>query len=198
MLNLKAATNCVFIILREPLAVIVRRYLKTTKPYKNFRIMANNYITLTKTEKDDLNAFFQFQLNEEANYLAAFTSENPNDKSAYLEKYTKFLTDPTINMQTIKANGEIVGSIAKFVRESDAEITYWIDRKFWRQGIGATALKDFLNMEKTRPIYGRVAFDNYGSQKVLEKCDFVKTGTERGFANARQTEIEEYIYKLSQ
>ncbi len=159
--------------------------------------MTNTNIKLTETEKDDLNAFFEFQLDAEANYLAAFTAKNPNDKTAYIEKYSKFLSDPTINMRTIKANDEIVGSIAKFVMENEAEITYWIDRKFWGQGIATAALKDFLKMEKTRPIYGRVAFDNYGSQKVLEKCGFVKTGEDKGFANARQTEIEEYIYKLS-
>ncbi|MDB5230184.1 MAG: GCN5-related N-acetyltransferase [Chitinophagaceae bacterium] len=159
--------------------------------------MTNNNITLAETEKDDLNAFFQFQLNKEASYLAAFTPKDPNDKTAYIEKYTKHLADPAINMRTIKVNDEIAGSIAKFVMENDAEITYWIDRKFWGQGIATTALKDFLKIEQTRPIYGRVAFDNYGSQKVLEKCGFVKTGKDKGFANARQAEIEEFIYKLS-
>jgi ribosomal-protein-alanine N-acetyltransferase len=159
--------------------------------------MTNTTITLAETEQDDLNAFFQFQLDKEANYLAAFTSKDPNDRTAYIEKYTKFLSDPTINMRTIKVNDEIAGSVAKFVRENDAEITYWIDRRFWGQGIATTALKDFLKIEQIRPIYGRVAFDNLGSQIVLEKCGFVKTGNEKGFANARQTEIEEYIYKLS-
>ena len=159
--------------------------------------MMNDNITLAETVKDDLNAFFQFQLDEEANYLAAFTSKNPNDKTAYIEKYSKFLTDPTIHMRTIKVKDEILGSIAKFVMENDAEITYWIDRKYWGQGIATTALKNFLKLEQTRPISGRVAFDNYGSQKVLEKCGFVKIGKEKGFANARQAEIEEYIYKLS-
>ena len=158
--------------------------------------MTNN-ITLTQTEKDDLNAFFQFQLDKEANYLAAFTSKDPHDKTAYIEKYSKFLTDAAINMRTIKVNEVIAGSIAKFVMENDAEITYWIDKEFWGQGIATAALKNFLKMETIRPIYGRVAFDNYGSQKVLEKCGFVKIGKDKGFANARQTEIEEYIYKLS-
>ena len=100
-------------------------------------------------------------------------------------------------MRTIKVNDVIAGSIAKFVMENEAEITYWIDRKSWGQGIATTALNDFLKIEQVRPIYGRVAFDNYGSQKVLEKCGFVKIGKEKGFANARQAEIEEYIYKLS-
>jgi [ribosomal protein S5]-alanine N-acetyltransferase len=159
--------------------------------------MTKSNITLTETEKDDLNAFFQFQLDKEANYLAAFTSKDPNDKTAYIEKYTKHLADPAIHMRTIKVKDVIAGSIAKFVMENEAGITYWIDRKFWGQGIATAALSDFLKIEQTRPIYGRVAFDNYGSQKVLEKCGFVKIGKEKGFANARQEEIEEYIYKLS-
>lgn len=123
--------------------------------------------------------------------MAAFTLKDPNYKTAYIEKYSKHLADPTINMRTIKVNEEIAGSISKFVLENEAEITYWIDRKFWGQGIATAALKDFLKIEQTRPIYGRVAFDNYGSQKVLEKCGFMKIGMDKGFANARQTEIEE-------
>lgn len=101
-----------------------------------------------------------------------------------------------MNNQTIIADTVIVGSIAKFVLEGDAEITYWIDKAFWGKGIATTALKNFLKIEKTRPIFGRVAFDNMGSQKVLEKCGFVKIGTDKGFANARQMEIEEFIYRL--
>lgn len=163
----------------------------------DLKSMTSVNITLTRTEKDDLNTFFQFQLDAEANYLAAFTAKDPNDKAAYIDKYTKFLTDPTINMQTIKANGEIIGSIAKFVMANEAGITYWIDRKFWGQGIATAALTDFLKIEKTRPLHGSTAFDNYGSQRVLEKCGFVKTGVDKGFANAREAEIEEYIYKLT-
>lgn len=155
------------------------------------------HITLAKTEPEDLSALFQFQLNEEANYLAAFTSNDASDKIAYIEKYTPFLTAPTINMRTIRANGEIAGSISKFEIENEAEITYWIDRKFWGQGIATAALQALLKIEIARPIFGRVAYDNFGSQKVLEKCGFVKIGTDKGFANARQTEIEEFIYKLS-
>lgn len=106
------------------------------------------------------------------------------------------MDDPTINMQTILIDETIVGSMAKFVMEGDTEITYWIDRNFWGKGITTAALKIFLTIENTRPIFARVAFDNIGSQKVLEKCGFVKTGSDKGFANARQAEIEEYIYKL--
>ena len=160
--------------------------------------MKKNIITLTKTEVEDLNVLFEFQTDKEANLLAAFTPKDPTDKTAYIEKYSKHLADPTINNQTIRVDGVIAGSIAQFVMEGKAEITYWIDRKFWGQGVATTALNDFLKIIRVRPIYGRVAFDNYGSQRVLEKCGFEKIGADRGFANARKEEIEEYIYRLSE
>jgi RimJ/RimL family protein N-acetyltransferase len=154
-------------------------------------------IILTKTVIDDLDQLFLFQLDKETNFLSAFTANDNNDKAAYLKKHTPFLSDPSIHMQTIWLGDKIVGSIAKFVMEGNPEITYWIDRKYWGQGIATAALKKFLNLEGTRPIHARVAYDNIGSQRVIEKCGFVKIGTDRGFANARQAEIEEYLYKLS-
>ncbi len=161
--------------------------------------MTNNKldIKLRRTEVADLGMFFRFQLDEEAAYLAAFMPKDSADKAAYLAKHTKLLSDPTVNNQTILVDHIIAGSVAKFVMEGDAEITYWLDKKFWGQGIATKALKDFLILETTRPLVGRVAFDNVGSQKVLEKCGFVKIGADKGYANARQAEIEEYIYKLT-
>lgn len=154
-------------------------------------------IILRPTAIDDLEFFFNFQLDEEANYLAAFTPKDRLDKTAFIEKHSKFLSNPTINNQTILVDNVIVGSVAKFEIEGDAEITYWIDRNFWGKGIATTALKNFLTIETTRPILGRTAFDNFGSQRVLEKCGFIKIGKDKGFANARQAEIEEFIYKLT-
>lgn len=154
----------------------------------------NISVTLRKTELADLDQLFLFQLDPEACYQAAFMAKDHADKEAYITKYTRLLSDPTINNRTILVNGSIAGSVAKFVMEGDAEITYWIDKQYWGQGIATKALTEFLKIETTRPIYGRVAFDNIGSQRVLEKCGFVKIGTDRGFANARQAEIEEYIF----
>ncbi len=49
-------------------------------------------IRLEKTKESDLMSFFQFQLDSEANHLAAFMPKDSHDKNAYLEKYTKFLS----------------------------------------------------------------------------------------------------------
>lgn len=153
-------------------------------------------ITLRPSVADDLEHFFLFQLDTEANYQAAFTQKDPTDKAAYIEKYSKLYNDPTTNNFTILVDDEIAGSIARFIMFGENDISYWIGRQFWGKGVATGALKKFLAIEKTRPLYGRVAFDNYGSQKVLEKCGFIKTGSDRGFANARNAEIEEFIYQL--
>ena len=155
------------------------------------------HIRLRTTVLADLDDLFQFQLDKQGGYLAAFMPNDWTNRAAYMEKHSELLNDPTVNNQSIFLGDKIVGSIAKFVMEGDAEITYWIDREFWGQGIATKALTEFLLLETNRPIFARVAFDNLGSQKVLEKCGFIKVGKDKGFANARQKEIEEFIYKFN-
>jgi len=81
-------------------------------------------ITLRPTAVDDLEVFFRFQQDEEARFLAAFTPEDLNDRSAYLRKHTRLLSEPTVNNQTILVNKVIAGSIAKFEIAGEAEIVY--------------------------------------------------------------------------
>lgn len=153
-------------------------------------------IELKDTEKSDLEELFLFQTDAEAIFLAAFTAKNPSDKDAYLEKFTKILANEEIVNKTIFFEGKIAGSVARFPLEGKQEITYWIGKNFWGKGIATEALKQLLEIEKTRPIYASAAFDNFGSRRVLEKCGFERIGTDKGFANARGNEIEEIIYEL--
>lgn len=154
-------------------------------------------VALRPTTVADLDILFHFQLDPEAIHMAAFTPKDPADKQAYISKYTRLLSDPTINNQTILLDGVIAGSIAKFIMEGEAEITYWIDKQYWGRGVATAALTQFLKLETSRPLHARAVFDNRGSQRVLEKCGFVKIGEDKGFANARQGETKEYIYRLS-
>ncbi|BDS10278.1 GNAT family N-acetyltransferase [Aureispira anguillae] len=154
-------------------------------------------IVLRASIESDLDVFFVNQTDDEANFMAAFTPEDPLDKAAYMEKWKRLMTMDAIHMQTIVVEGKPVGSVVKYVMEGDAEITYAIAKEFWGKGLTTKAVQQFLALETTRPIYGRVAFDNYGSQRVLEKVGFKKIGKDKGFANARGAEIEEFIYQLS-
>ena len=89
-------------------------------------------INLRPTTISDLDTLFEFQLDKEDGFLAAFMPKDHTDKSAYLNKHTRLLEDSTVNNQTILPDGKIAGSIGKFILEGVAEITYWMDRKHWR------------------------------------------------------------------
>lgn len=153
-------------------------------------------ISIRRSVESDLQVFFQNQADEEANYMAAFTSENPNDKEAYITKWKRLLTVESVHMQSILLDDVLIGCVVKFVMGGDADITYAISKEHWGKGITTKAVKLFLELEHTRPLYGRVANDNYGSQKVLENSGFKKIGNNVDFANARGKEIEEYIYSI--
>lgn len=153
-------------------------------------------ISIKKTIESDLEIFFVNQTDDEANYMAAFTPKNPNDKEAYLNKWKRLMKDDSINMHSILLGTTVVGCVVKFVMEGDAEITYAISKEYWGKGLTTKAVNKFLAIEKNRPIYGHVAYDNFGSQRILEKVGFERIGKEKGFANARGKEIEEFVYKL--
>ena len=80
----------------------------------------------------DLPTFFEQQLDEKANRMAASTVEDPTDRDAFA----------------------------------------------------------------TRPLFARAAKDNAGSIRVLQKCGFGISGEDRGFANARSGEVDEFVLRL--
>jgi RimJ/RimL family protein N-acetyltransferase len=55
-----------------------------------------------------------------------------------------------------------------------------------------------LTVDPSRPLHARIAYDNVASRRVLEKCGFRLVATERGFAEARSGEIEEYVLRLEE
>jgi RimJ/RimL family protein N-acetyltransferase len=98
--------------------------------------------------------------------------------------------------RVIVVDGEVAGSISSWGDPDEREVTYWIGRPFWGRGIATSALEAFLAVDPSRPLHARVASDNVASQRVLEKCGFRVVATDRGFAEARSGEIDEFVLRL--
>ena len=159
----------------------------------------SNELLLRNVLNDDLPIFFEYQLDPEANYMAAFTAKDPTNQEAFMAHWRRILTDETTINQTILCNGQVAGSVSSYEEEGKPEVTYWLGKKYWGKGIATWALKEFLAQKnQIRPIYARVAKDNLGSRRVLEKCGFKIIGEAKGFANARGQEIEEFLLELRQ
>ena len=148
---------------------------------------------------DDLPVFFENQLDPEANYMAAFTAKDPTNREAFTAHWHKILANETNIIRTIIFNEQIVGSVSSYEDEGKPEVTYWLGKEYWGKGIATRALKEFLaNHNTIRPIYARVAKDNPGSRRVLEKCGFTIVSESKGFANARGQEIEVLLLELGE
>jgi RimJ/RimL family protein N-acetyltransferase len=154
-------------------------------------------LSLRDVQESDLDIFFAYRQDPPAVHMAAFTAKDPTDRAAFDAHWQRIRADPDNTNRTILLNETVVGHIASFVMSGNLEVTYWIDRAYWGQGLATRALNQFLAVhQRKRPIYGRAAKDNLGSIRVLEKCGFEKVGEDRGFANARGEEIAEVIMKL--
>jgi len=145
----------------------------------------------------DHDAVFAMMAEPEGVAMAAFTAEDPTDRAAFDEHLARVLaTDGVDNWAVTDGDGALVGTIARFPSdEGDPEVTYWIARSHWGHGHASRALA--LVLEQTdRPVLARVALDNLGSRRVLEKAGFDVVGTNRDYAPGRRAEIEELILRL--
>ncbi len=147
-------------------------------------------------QDDDLPIFFTQQQEPDAIQMAAFTAKDPSDEAAFHAHWAKIRADETITLQTILHDGEVAGHIACHRWFGEPEVTYWLGQAFWGKGVATAALTQFLNQLTTRPLLARVAQDNVGSLRVLQKCGFVITGEDKGFAHGRNAEVAEYILTL--
>ncbi len=133
----------------------------------------------------------------EATRVAAFTPKDPTDRAAFDAHWARIRAGSGgVVMRTVVTDGDVVGHVGAYGDVGDRQVTYWIGRAHWGRGLATAALLAFLDETPTRPLHARAAADNLGSRRVLEKCGFVVTGTDRGFAQARGEEIDEVLVTL--
>jgi RimJ/RimL family protein N-acetyltransferase len=153
-------------------------------------------VTLREVDEADLDFFFEMEQDPEAVWMAAFTAENPADEEVFRSKWAGILNNEAIVSRTILYGDQVAGHVDKFEMFSEPAVSYWIGRQFWGRGIATQALALLLALVEERPLFARAAKDNIASLRVLQKNSFTITGEDKGYANARGAEIEEYILTL--
>lgn len=153
-------------------------------------------LVLREVEDRDLSVLFEHWTDREAIRMAAFTSPDPDDRSSFDRRWARLRSDDSTTNKVVEIDGRVVGHIASFDMEGHREVTYWIGREDWGRGLATRALQEFLEVEATRPLYGRAASDNAASIRVLTKCGFHVVGEGRGFAHGRNEETDEVVLRL--
>jgi RimJ/RimL family protein N-acetyltransferase len=127
-------------------------------------------LVLRPPEDADLAVLFEHQADAGAAAMAAVDSR---DWDAYVAHQRKTNADPSSMRRTIVLDDEVVGSVMSWpAAEDERDVGYWIGRAHWGRGIATEALREFLEIDRTRPLSAHVAVHNAGSRRVLEKCGF--------------------------
>lgn len=154
-------------------------------------------VTLRTPTESDLPLFFHHHQDPDALWMAAFTPPNPHDEAVMLGHWRGLMQNAAVDFLSIETEGAVAGSIVCFGPPDDRNVGYWLGREFWGRGVATAALAAYLSQNTQRPLYARVAVDNMGSVRVLQKCGFVKMGQASNFSYSRQREVDEYIMRLA-
>ena len=155
-------------------------------------------LALREVRDEDLPLLFEQWADPVAAHMAAFTAPDHMDRDAFERRWSRLRADETVLARVIVVDDDVAGTIGSWGDAGEREVTYWIGRSYWGKGIATDALNAFLAVERSRPLHARVAYDNVASHRVLEKCGFRVVATERGFAEARSGEIEEFVLRLEE
>jgi len=155
-------------------------------------------LTLRAIQDEDLPLLFEQWADPVAVHMAAFTAPDHMERDAFERRWSRLRADETVLNRAIVVDDDVAGTIGSWGDPGEREVTYWIGRSHWGKGIATRALAAFLALDRSRPLRARVASDNVASRRVLEKCGFHVVATDRGFADARSAEIEEFVLRLDE
>ena len=153
-------------------------------------------LALRPVEAQDLDAIFEQMRDPVSVRMAAFTARDPNDRNAFDAHMAKIMSSDETRLCAIVRDARVVGTVGCYVSDGATEVTYWIDRACWGQGIASRALRLLLDEISVRPIRARAASDNAASLRVLQKAGFHPIGFDVAFARGRAADIEETILEL--
>ena len=130
-------------------------------------------VSLREVRENDLETFFENQLDPEALRMAEFPSR---DRDAHTAHWHRILADGSVIAATILFDGCVAGDIVRWANDGAREVGYWIGRSFWGREIATSALEQFVDSRDGPPLRAHVAKHNAGSLRVLEKCGFTVVG----------------------
>jgi RimJ/RimL family protein N-acetyltransferase len=153
---------------------------------------------LRELDRSDHDVVFEMMADPEAVRMAAFTAEDPTDRQAFDAQMERVLAvREARHWAVLDGDGAVVGTISTFPSDEGLpEVSYWIARKQWGRGHASRALELVLD-QTGRPVLARVALDNLGSRRVLEKAGFTVTARNRDYAAGRHAPTDELILRLA-
>ena len=130
-------------------------------------------VALRPVVAGDLDAFYAHQSDPVACERVGWT---PRDRAAFDAHWARIMAGPDNLLRTVLVDGGVAGNVVSWTDEGRRDVGYWLGREFWGMGVGAEALRQFLDVERHRPLYADPLATNTASVAVLRRCGFVEAG----------------------
>ena len=98
---------------------------------------------LREVRDEDLPVLFEQWADPVAAQMAAFIGPDHMDWDAFERRWSRLRADETIINRAIVVDGEVAGTIGSWGDPGEREVTYWIGRSYWGNGIATCALDGF-------------------------------------------------------
>ncbi|HUE88579.1 MAG TPA: GNAT family N-acetyltransferase [Vicinamibacterales bacterium] len=138
---------------------------------------------MREVRESDIETFYLQQADPESAAMAAFQSR---DREAAFARWREIMANESGVSRTIVVVGSggreaVAGHIVSWEHDGVQEVGYWVGREFWGRGVATEAVRQFLAVISTRPLFAWAAAHNAGSQRVLEKNGFTYQRDDEGF-----------------
>jgi RimJ/RimL family protein N-acetyltransferase len=167
---------------------IIEDHAGSSKARLDMKPALADQIRLRDLQPGDLPRLYEFNLDPEANRLAATI---PRSAAVFDAHWKTARAQPGVVVKAILLENVLAGYVSCFKQNGLDAVGYWVGREFWGQGIASKALELLLKEVAVRPLHARVATANRASLRVLEKCGFVVQCVEVSPASERFLECKE-------
>ncbi|HEY2043539.1 MAG TPA: GNAT family N-acetyltransferase, partial [Jatrophihabitans sp.] len=110
-------------------------------------------IAIRPVIEQDLTLFYEFQSDQASAAMAGFTSR---DRDADRAHWHQIMADDSARTFAVTYDDVVVGNVVSWGDEGERDLGYWIDARYFGRGIATEAVRLFLNIETTRPLFAHV------------------------------------------
>jgi RimJ/RimL family protein N-acetyltransferase len=154
-------------------------------------------VQLREVQKADIARFFEHHLEVRPLPASASAADRTSREKTFVDRWEKMLTDEKTLARAVVWNDAVAGFVVLSIQHQKPTISSWLGRDYWGKGIATGAVRDFLALIETRPVYARVSFDNLAALQVLRKIGFAIVEHDSFFSEAHGYDIDEMVLALA-
>jgi RimJ/RimL family protein N-acetyltransferase len=151
-------------------------------------------VRLRVLRQDDSEPLFALESDPRVARMAAFGA--PRSPETWPAHWALITTVPENRTWIVEVDGDFAGMVCCYPMDGVLQVGYSVLPALWGRGIASEAVRLLLAEIAERPLEGRVAEDNPGSRRVLEKAGFRLSGRDTTFAAARGEDLDELVFTL--